>query len=202
MSASVGRPLPRPSNIVACGAPLASRIEDGVRAARERGWQPYVIPTDAALPWLEGQDLAEVSVVSGNRGPGEPKRTPKADAVAVVPTTFNTLNAWANGSANTYPLTILCAALGSRTPIAAVPFAKDDLAGHPAWLASLAVLRYAGVRVIDPHDGSAASLKPVVYGTGDRVADNFRWDWVLRELEPLTQYPGDQEVLKFTFPKC
>jgi hypothetical protein len=33
-----------------------------------------------------------------------------------VPTTFNTLNAWANGKPNTYPLTMLCATLGSRTP--------------------------------------------------------------------------------------
>jgi hypothetical protein len=29
-----------------------------------------------------------------------------------------------------------------------------DLAGHPAWLASIAVLRYAGVRVIDPRSGA------------------------------------------------
>jgi phosphopantothenoylcysteine synthetase/decarboxylase len=122
-------------------------------------------------------------VLNGNRAPGEPKRTPKADAVAVVPTTFNTLNAWANGNANTYPLTILCAALGSRTPTVAVPFAKHDLAGHPAWLASLAVLRYAGVRVVDPHDGSTVSVSPLESGTGDRVASNFRWDWVLARLD-------------------
>ncbi|WP_165553149.1 flavoprotein [Kribbella speibonae] len=165
--------------LVTCGAPLASRLEDGVRVARERGWTPYVIPTDAALPWLAGQDLAGAPVLTGNRAPGEPKRTPKADAVAVVPATFNTLNAWANGNASTYPLTILCAALGSHTPTSVVPFAKDDLAGHPAWLASLAVLRYAGVRVVDPHDGSPSSLKPVSSGTGERVADGFQWGCAL-----------------------
>ncbi|MFG1909014.1 flavoprotein [Kribbella sp. NPDC048928] len=169
--------------IVTCGAPLASRVKDGVRAARDRGWNPYVIPTDAARPWLEGQDLADTSVITGNRAPGEPKRTPPADAVAVVPTTFNTLNAWANGNANTYPLTILCAALGSHTPIAAVPFAKHDLAGHPAWLASIAVLRYAGVTVVNPRDGSTAWLEPLTSGTGDEVARRFRWEWVLRQLD-------------------
>ncbi|MFG1627633.1 flavoprotein [Kribbella sp. NPDC049227] len=73
------------------------------------------------MPWLDGQDLADAPVLTGNRKPGEPKRTPKADAVAVVPATFNTLNAWANGNANTYPLSTLCAALGSRTPAVAVP---------------------------------------------------------------------------------
>jgi hypothetical protein len=131
--------------IVTCGAPLASRVGDGLRAARERGWTPYVIPTEAALPWLEGQDLSDAPVLTGNRKPGEPKRTPKADAVAGVRPTIKTHNPRAHPHANTYPLTTLCAALGSRTPTVAVPFAKSDLTGHPAWLASLAVLRYAGV---------------------------------------------------------
>lgn len=112
-------------------------------------------------------------VLTGNRRPGAPKCTPKADAVAVVPATFNTLNAWANGNANTYPLTTLCAALGSRTPTVAVPFAKHDLTGHPAWLASLAVLRYAGVTIVDPHDGATTSIEPVASGTGDRVTSDF-----------------------------
>jgi phosphopantothenoylcysteine synthetase/decarboxylase len=165
--------------IVTCGAPLASRVGDGVREARERGWNPYVIPTDAAVPWLEGQDLTNVPVLTGNRKPGEPKRTPEADAVAVVPTTFNTLNAWAVGNASTYPLTTLCAALGSRTPTIAVPFAKAALAGHPAWLASLAVLRFAGVGICDPRNGSTNSLVPLESGTGDQVTNDFRWEWVL-----------------------
>ncbi|MGW1344256.1 flavoprotein [Kribbella sp. NPDC002412] len=171
--------------IVTCGAPLASRIGDGVRASREQGWTPYVIPTDAAMPWLEDQDLSDAPVLTGNRKPGEPKRTPKADAVAVVPATFNTLNAWANGNAHTYPLTTLCAALGSRTPTVAVPFAKSDLTGHPAWLASLAVLRYAGVGITDPHSGSTTSVQPLESGTGEQVARDFRWEWVLAQLEAL-----------------
>jgi phosphopantothenoylcysteine synthetase/decarboxylase len=169
--------------IVVCGAPLASRIADGVQAARASGWDPYVIPTEAAAPWLADQDLGGAPVITGNRTPDQPKRTPPADAVAVVPMTFNTLNAWANGNANTYPLTTLCAALGSRTPCVAVPFAKRDLAGHPAWLASLAVLRYAGVQIIDPHNGAASSLQPLTSGAGQVVADAFNWRWVLDALD-------------------
>ncbi|MEV6286482.1 flavoprotein [Kribbella sp. NPDC051770] len=169
--------------LVVCGAPLAKRVGDGVRAARESGWSPYLIPTDAALPWLETQDLEGAPVLTANRKPGAPKRAPVADAVAVVPTTFNTLNAWANGNAGTYPLTTLCAALGARTPTVAVPFAKHDLAGHPAWLASLAVLRYAGVRVVNPHDGSSTALAPVASGTGEEVAKRFQWSWVLNQLQ-------------------
>ncbi|MEU4193155.1 flavoprotein [Kribbella sp. NPDC026611] len=169
--------------IVVCGAPLASRAADGVKAARANGWDPYVIPTEAALPWLADQDLGDAPVITGNRTPDQPRRTPSPDAVAVVPATFNTLNAWANGNAHTYPLTILCAALGSRTPTVAVPFAKSDLTGHPAWLASLAVLRYAGVGISDPHDGSSTSLAPVEPGTGEQVAETFRWEPILSQLE-------------------
>ncbi|TCC56164.1 flavoprotein [Kribbella pittospori] len=168
--------------LVACGAPLASRLADGVRAARERDWDPYVVPTDAAMPWLEEQDLADVPVIVGNRRPHEPRRTPTADAVAVVPATFHTLNAWATGNASTYPLTTLCAALGSRTPTVAVPYASHELTNHPAWPASLAVLRHAGVRVVDPHDGSSGSLEPVTAGTGSKLVDGFRWDWVFEQI--------------------
>ncbi|MFC9692289.1 flavoprotein [Kribbella sp. NPDC056951] len=106
--------------IVVCGAPLAARTGDGVQAARTNGWDPYVIPTDAALPWLDGQDLFDASMVTGNRAPGQAKRTPPADAVVVVPTTFNTLNAWANGNAYSYPVTVLCVA-------AEVPWRDEDL---------------------------------------------------------------------------
>ncbi len=167
--------------LVVCGAPLASRAADGVEAARRSGWDPYVIPTDAAMPWLAGQELGGVPVIRGSRAPVEPTRTPPADAVAVVPMSFNTLNAWVSGNAGTYPLAILCAALGARTPTVAVPFAKEELAGHPAWSASLAVLRTCGVTVLDPRDGST-NVRPVASGTGAAVAEAFLWEWVFGRL--------------------
>ncbi len=64
----------------------------------------------------------------------------------------------------------------------AVPFAKHDLAGHPAWLASIAVLRYAGVRIIDPRSGAVGYAEPVESGTGDAVTAAFSWAWVLDQL--------------------
>lgn len=169
--------------LLTCGAPLAARIGDGVREARSRGWEPIVIPTDASRAWIDDIDLSDVPVVTGHRLPGEPKRTPPADAVAVVPLTFNTLNAWATGTANTYPLATLCAALGAQTPTVAVPFAKHDLAGHPAWLASMAVLRYAGVRLIDPASGAVGAIEPIRSGDGERVSAVFRWSWALDRLK-------------------
>lgn len=170
--------------LVVCGAPLASRTIDGVTKARERGWTVAVIPTHAALAWIDTETLANTPVITDHRLPEEQKRLPPAHAIAVVPTTFNTLNAWATGIANTYPLATLCAALGARTPIAAVPFAKHDLAGHPAWLASLAVLRYAGVKLVDPTTGHVGYAEPIPSGKGDHVAHNFQWSWVLDQLQP------------------
>jgi hypothetical protein len=96
--------------------------------------------------------------------------------------TFNTLTSWANGLANTFPLTTLSAALGGGVPCTAVPFAKHDLAGHPAWLASLAVLRYAGVALIDPSNGRVGAVEPVQSGTGEQVAREFQWQWVFVEM--------------------
>jgi phosphopantothenoylcysteine synthetase/decarboxylase len=169
--------------LVACGAPLAARTVDGVREAHERGWTVAVIPTDAAAAWIDPSAFDDTPVIAGYRQPDESKRLPAADAIAVVPTTFNTLNAWATGIANTYPLATLCAALGARLPIVAVPFAKHDLAGHPAWLASLAVLRYAGVRLLDPSTGHVGFAEPIASGTGERIAEDFRWSWVLDQLD-------------------
>jgi len=168
--------------VVVCGAPLASRAFDGIREAVARGWSPVLIPTDAAKPWLATSELERVKVVDGTRLPHEPKAAPAPDAVVAAPTTFNTLTGWANGRANTYPLSTLCAALGGGVPTVAVPFAKHDLAGHPAWLASLAVLRYAGVTLVDPSTGAVNAIEPVASGTGDQVAAGFKWSWVLDQL--------------------
>ncbi|WP_109505518.1 flavoprotein [Nocardioides speluncae] len=170
--------------LVTCGAPLAARAVDGIHEARDRGWDPILIPTDAAIPWLEPLDLSDVEVITGNRLPGEPKRVPPPDAVVVAPMTFNTLTAWANGTANTFPLTTLCAALGARVPTVAVPFAKHDLAGHPAWLASLAVLRCAGVTIVDPSTGAVGSVDPIESGSGEDVAAGYHWPWALDLVEP------------------
>ena len=156
---------------------------DGVSKARERGWEPFVIPTDASRRWIDVDALVkDVPVAIDHRDADDDERLPAPDAVAVVPATFNTLTAWANGTANTYPLVKLCAALGARVPTVAVPFAKHDLAGHPAWLASLAVLRYAGVQLIDPSSGAIGAVEPVESGTGAAVTAAFSWSWVLDRL--------------------
>lgn len=171
--------------LVTTGAPLARRIPDAILAAYERGWTPAVIATDAALAWLDTTKLTalDVPVLTGQRDPAEAKRLPSPDAVVVAPATFNTVNKLATGIADTYTLSALCEALGAKVPMVVVPFVKTSLADHPSWLASLAVLRYAGVTLVDPRDGAVNTHHPLQSGTGETVTDAFQWSWVLDLLD-------------------
>jgi len=45
----------------------------------------------------------------------------------------------------------------------------------PAWLASIAVLRYAGVTIVDPTTGAIGSVEPLSSGSGEHVAGVFQW---------------------------
>lgn len=171
--------------LVVTGAPLTRRIADGIREARKRGWDPAVIATPAAEEWLDRNALhdLDVPVLSHHRDPDQPKRLPRPAAVVLAPATFNTTNKLATGVADTYALSTMCEALGEGRPFVVVPFVSARLAGHPAWLASLAVLRYAGVTLVDPRDGSVNTHQPLESGTGDTVTDAFHWAWALDQLD-------------------
>lgn len=171
--------------LVATGAPLTRRIPDAIPTARDRGWQPAVIATNAAQSWLDRDrlDSLEVPVLTDQRTPGGSKRLPAPDAVILAPATFNTVNKLATGIADSYAMGVLCEAISTHTPIIVVPFVSTRLTGHPAWLASLAVLRYAGATLIDPRDGSVNSHQPLESGTGDAVTDGFQWEWALDLLD-------------------
>ena len=180
--------------IVATGAPLTRRVADVIPLARARGWQPAVVATDSAGAWLDDASLAKLDapVLGGHRAPGETERFPKPDAVILAPATFNTVNKLATGIADTYAMSVLCGAVGSHTPMIIVPFVNTRLAGHPAWLASLAVLRYAGATLVDPRDGTVNAHEPLESGTGEAVTEAFRWEWALDQLDD--QDDGQQET--------
>src|SRR5262249_45460262 len=83
--------------------------------------------------------------------PDEPDVLPPADAIAVAPATFNTINKWAYGSSDTLALGILNEAIGSSIPIVAVPVPNVALAKHPAFHESVSRLRGWGVSILfDP----------------------------------------------------
>jgi len=85
--------------------------------------------------------------------PGDPRPFPPPDTVLVAPATFNTINKWAAGTADTLALGTLCEAYGLGVPTVVLPCVGEALAAHPAYRASLARLREMGVRFGDPYSG-------------------------------------------------
>jgi hypothetical protein len=158
--------------LVVCGAPLASRAPELLRAATERGWQACLVITSAAQAWLPGvQEIPAESPVPGSQ-------RPRPDALLVFPLTFNTGNKWALGIADTYPLSLLSESLGAGSPIVAVPTVNDRLWAHPCWARSLSVLRRAGVVLVDPVGGGQLA-GPIAAGAGEDVAARFNFTWAL-----------------------
>lgn len=179
MSAEVKRPF---LYVVVCAAGPAGDVGMLIAAAQERGWGVGVVATPNALPFI---DEAAVTARTGYpvrsawRRPGDERPLPPADAIAVAPATFNTVNKWAAGFADTLALGILAEAYGLGIPTAVLPYVNSAMAAHPAYAESLARLRSMGVRVSDhePH--------PPKSGGG---TDRFRWEEALELLAPL---PGD-----------
>ncbi|CAL9657309.1 Coenzyme A biosynthesis bifunctional protein CoaBC [Streptomyces sp. enrichment culture] len=142
---------------VVCAAGVAADVSKLITAAQERNWEVGVIATPVALNGFF--DTAAVEAQTGRpirsawRTPGEPRPFPAPDAVVVAPATFNTLNKWAAGIADTLALATLCETAGLGVPIAVLPCVADALAAHPAYRESLRRLRGMGVRFGDPHTG-------------------------------------------------
>jgi phosphopantothenoylcysteine synthetase/decarboxylase len=140
--------------VVVCAAPAAADVPSLVRLAQNDGWRVCVIASSMALRFIDSDRLAVLTgepVCSEFRMPGESPGLPAADAVVVAPATFNTLNKWAAGIADTFAVALLCELMGFGVPILAVPLLKDALARHLAFGRSLDVLRSMGVRVLfDP----------------------------------------------------
>ncbi len=89
------------------------------------------------------------SVRSNYKLPGEVDALPKANALLVMPATFNTINKWAGGIADTLAVSILCEALGrGTTPMIAVPCLKMDLVRHPIFPKNIAFLKEYGVTIL------------------------------------------------------
>lgn len=135
--------------LVVCAAPPTLVISELIDLVSADGWEVCVIPTPVAATWIDTDAVAERTghpVRSYQRLPGEPSTLPVADAVALVPATFNTINKWAAGIADTFALGILSETLGHGLPIVACPHAMPALTSHPAFAHSVEVLRGCGVQ--------------------------------------------------------
>ncbi|WP_020127684.1 flavoprotein [Streptomyces sp. 303MFCol5.2] len=142
--------------VVVCAAGIAADIGRLIAAAQERGWQVGVIATPHAMNGFF--DTAAVEARTGRpirsawRRPGDPRPFPDPDAVVVAPATFNTINKWAAGIADTLALGTLCEVSGLGVPLGVLPCVNETLAGHPAYQDSLIRLRGMGVRFGYPYD--------------------------------------------------
>ena len=139
-------------NIV-CAASTAALVPNFVKQAQARGWNVCVITTPQGTKFLDiplVERLTGYPVRSEYKRPEEPDVLPRADAIVVFPATFNTINKWALGIADTLALGILCEYTGLKMPIVTVPCFRTGggLDGHPAFFRSLHMLKEYGVRVL------------------------------------------------------
>ncbi|WP_210569952.1 flavoprotein [Streptomyces sp. GESEQ-4] len=164
--------------VVVCAAGIAADVSKLITAAQERDWEVGVIATPVALNGFF--DTAAVETQTGRRirsawrTPGDPRPFPPPDAVVAAPVTFNTVNKWAAGLADTLAVATLCEAYGLGVPIAALPCVSDALAAHPAYQDSLIRLRGMGVRFGEPYSG-----EPDEHGR----RPEFRWEHALDLVE-------------------
>jgi phosphopantothenoylcysteine synthetase/decarboxylase len=148
-----------------------------------KGWDVCIIATPQASRWMDLSTLAQLSghvVRTEYKLPGEGDPLPKADAILVMPATFNTINKWAQGIGDTLAASILCEALGrGAPPVVAVPCLKMDLVRHPSFSRSIALLRECGVRVLhEPERYPSPLMVP--------------WSEILDTLHSVTQGTGEQ----------
>ncbi|MGC0416503.1 flavoprotein [Embleya sp. AB8] len=167
--------------MVACAAPPTTRIRVGIERAQLRGWDVCLVVTPSAYRWIE-HEVDELSALTGHpvrfqyKLPTEVDVLPPPDAILVAPATFNTLNKWALGIADTLALGLLTEAIGLQLPVVALPYLNAAQAGHPALARNTTELRAAGVTVLLGGDG----FVPHVPKHGD--LDAYPWDVALAAL--------------------
>ena len=163
--------------VVVCAAGVAHDVGKLITAAQEADWDVGVVATPQGLGFIDAKAVEAQTgypIRSAWRLPGDPRPLPPADAIAVAPATFNTINKWAAGISDTLAVSILCEAYGAGIPTVALPCLNSAQAAHPAYRRSLDQLRAMGVLI-----GSGEPLRPGAGGGADR----FRWEEALELLE-------------------
>ncbi|TDD57030.1 flavoprotein, partial [Nonomuraea terrae] len=136
--------------VIVCAAGPASAVGRLVTLAQDAGWTVQVVATPSALDFVDVADLERRTgrpVRSRYRKPHEPK-PPRADAIIVAPATYNTVNKFAHGIADTYALGLLAEAPGLGIPVVVLPFVNTALAARVPFRQSVDRLRAEGVHVL------------------------------------------------------
>jgi hypothetical protein len=137
--------------IVTCAAPPALDVHVLIDSAQRDGWDVCLNATPRAFQWINVPGLSEQTghpVRYDYKLPGEPDVLPEPDAIVVAPATFNTLNKWAAGIADTLALGLLCEATGKGLAVVVLPYLNAAQAEHPALAESIDRLRSLGVLVL------------------------------------------------------
>ena len=167
--------------VVVSGAEPASDFETLIKQALERGWTVQVIATPSALAFIDAnaiEALTGTPVRSKHRSPGEPRsRVP--DAIIIAPATFNLLNQWALGIADSYALAVLAEQTGMAIPVVVLPAVSAPLAARPQFARSVKALRAEGVSVLLGPGGSP----PQSASDG-----GFPWQLALDEAAEMTGF--------------
>ena len=173
-------------SIIVCGAGPAAAIGALVKQALDRGWTVQVIATPSALEFFDAREIEAATgspVRSQYSKPGAPRsRIP--DAIIVAPATFNTINQWALGIADTYALGVLAEQTGLGIPIVVLPFVSDALAGRPQFARSVRALRAEGVSILL---GPGGVPPHPAHGEAD-VMEGFPWQLALDEASVMTGF--------------
>jgi phosphopantothenoylcysteine synthetase/decarboxylase len=136
--------------VIVCAAGPAGDVGRLVRMAQDESWIVQIVATPSALDFIDVPALEKQTgrpVRSRYRKPHEPK-PPRADAIVVAPATYNTVNKFAQGIADTYALGVLAEAVGLRIPTVVLPFVNTALASRLAFRHSVETLRGEGVSVL------------------------------------------------------
>ncbi|MCA2224648.1 flavoprotein [Nonomuraea aurantiaca] len=166
--------------IIVCAAGPAPDVGRLVALAQGEDWTVQIIATPPALDFIDAPELEKQTgrpVLSQYRKPNEP-RSPRADAIIVAPATYNTINKFASGIADTYALGLLSEAPGPGIPVVILPFVNTALASREPFQRSVDRLRAEGVRVLlgpaqfEPHPPSSG---------GERIA-SYPWALALENL--------------------
>lgn len=170
--------------VVACGGRAAGNLATVIPELQRDGWEVCVIATPTALRFIDVDALAALTghvVRYEYKQPNEPDVLPPADALAIAPATFNTINKMAAGISDTLALGILNEAVGLGRPIVGVPTPNVGLARHPAFVNSVRQLRSWGVRLLFDPDKYPLPTPNM----GAPAADLFPWKALLSTLHEL-----------------
>ncbi|GAA0979878.1 flavoprotein [Acrocarpospora macrocephala] len=136
--------------IIVCAAGAAADVGRLVTLAQAEGWVVQIVATPSALDFIDVPALEKQTgrpIRSRYRKPDEPKPS-RPDAIIVAPATYNTINKFALGIADTYALGLLAEAPGLGIPVVVLPFVQTALATRVPFLRAVGELRDEGVRVL------------------------------------------------------